>query len=307
MSAAAEILGFVRRVRRRALLAAAVPAAVGGAVLVGASWLVARKAAPEWAGAIAALALAVAVACVAAAAAGARPTVRAVGELAGAGDALLTWWPYRRGATAGMAAWLEARLAERVGALAPALVARPAVRRARRRLLYLLPLLLLVLLLALVLPGGLGSGDRAGLGGAPAQGEGDAAQAGDEGEPAPRRERDGGEPDGGGGAPQLEPQREPEAGTAVPARPPLDLPVREEFVVPQFLGEGPSAPAKAHQAEVEVGGAGRAPSRAAPSVAPSPGPEEFERARERALHSRHVPPAERGIVQRYFEALAERR
>src|SRR5690606_31240595 len=110
MSAAAEILGFVRRVRRRALLVAAVPAAVGGAVLVGASWLVARKAAPEWAGAIAALALAVAVACVAAAAAGARPTVRAVGELAGAGDALLTWWAYRRGATAGMAGRPEARL-----------------------------------------------------------------------------------------------------------------------------------------------------------------------------------------------------
>jgi hypothetical protein len=98
-----------------------------------------------------------------------------------------------------------------------------------------------------------------------------------------------------------------------PPAPLLELPEQRRFVVPDFIGDGPTRKARVRAAEIErEGGAGRhappAQQRGGdqPSpTAPEPAAESFERAAEAALQSRHVPPAERPMVRRFFERLRE--
>ncbi len=109
-------------------------------------------------------------------------------------------------------------------------------------------------------------------------------------------------------APELPPQDEPEPPPPSQPDPLLELPQQEQFVVPQFMGDGPSRKALAERAEVELGGGG--------SVAPQPVPagagasqadrersHEYERAAERAERARNVPVEERPMVRRFFELL----
>lgn len=116
-------------------------------------------------------------------------------------------------------------------------------------------------------------------------------------------------------APPVEAERSAPAPAPVPdPRPPasepaplLDLPPVRRFVVPRFVADGPTRRARVHAADVEQGGAGGAGeggvSPGAPSTAARPTREEFARAAEQALASRHVPPAEQPIVRRFFAAL----
>ena len=91
-----------------------------------------------------------------------------------------------------------------------------------------------------------------------------------------------------------------------PPKPIPPLPPKDEFVIPKFIGEGDGKKKLAPIAEVEesegptnprsAAGGRRAPTEEERRV-------EFERAAERALRDRLVPPAERAIVKRYFAEL----
>jgi hypothetical protein len=90
------------------------------------------------------------------------------------------------------------------------------------------------------------------------------------------------------------------------------LPNLDDFLVPHFVGAGPSAPARAHVAELPEGGPPPAGAQAqsggtGAEGTPPQDDADFERAVERALRSRHVPPDETPFVRRWFEVLAERR
>lgn len=309
MNSQRVILSFVRRAQCRALIGAALAAAGFAGAVGGAGWWLALRLAPAQANAIAAVVACLVLALVGYEVARARLSVAGIDASAGAGDALLTYWPRRRAPKAGMAAWLEAWLALRLQQQpVPVSVRRRAVRTARR-LLPLLPLLLLLLLLCLFWPAGLGQGSRHGLGGAPQSGDEPAAAGGGDATAPPR--------DGEARPDSKAPPRVPppnaspgagDAGAAVAGRP-VDLPVRDEFVVPAFVGAGESRTAKVRQAEQDVV-ASAPPATSiggATPDAPSPSTADFQRAVERATTARHVPDAERPIVQRYFRALAERR
>jgi hypothetical protein len=94
--------------------------------------------------------------------------------------------------------------------------------------------------------------------------------------------------------------------------PPLiDLPDDQRFVVPEFIGDGPTRRARMHAAELEEqANAGSRSSSAAASAAdpnqPNRSEPDFERAAEAALRSRYVPPAERAMVRRFFEKLRQK-
>jgi hypothetical protein len=304
------IASFVRRARWRAVWSAGVVATVFALAVALAAWWLAWRVVPAhahlvaWIGALLVLVL------VLAEARRARLSIAHLDAAASAGDALLTYWPQRAAPADGMLGWLVRDLAARLHAR-PVPSARRRATRTARRLLALLPLLLVLLLLCWLLPLGLGEGSRAGLGGAPAPGAqqdrpGRGAQAGNEDAP-------GAEPTLAPAPAPATPPQEPqpdggEAGEPEPARP-VQLPVREEFVVPSFVGAGESRLAKARTAEEEVSLAPAPPVSPQGVGAPPPVPpeQEFARAAERAAHARHVPAAERPIVQRYFKALAERR
>jgi hypothetical protein len=111
------------------------------------------------------------------------------------------------------------------------------------------------------------------------------------------------------------PTPEPEANVAptdpgeVP--PLIDLPDDQRFVVPEFIGDGPTRRARMHAAELEEqANAGSRSSSAAASAAdpnqPNRSEPDFERAAEAALRSRYVPPAERAMVRRFFEKLRQK-
>lgn len=97
--------------------------------------------------------------------------------------------------------------------------------------------------------------------------------------------------------------------------PPLvEAPDDRRFVLPDYIGDGPTRRQLMHVAELEQPQAGGAasPQRApqgggqgAPT-SPPPAAAEFERAAERAQRSRHVPDAERAIVRRFFDELQKR-
>ena len=202
-----------------------------------------------------------------------------------------------------MRAWLAREVAARLRQLPLAAAVGATGRRALRRLAYLVPLLLALLLLLLVWPFGLRSGDRLGT-----QAPSPAAGAGDgpgDATPPPPVGGDKPTPSPEAGAPPPREEDAPGDGPAVPTRP-LHLPVREEFVVPTFLGEGETTKGQGHEVTEEVtppsagnvGTTGGADTKDAPAVT-------FQRAMERALRARHVPAAERRMVERYFRALAE--
>ncbi len=315
MQGDALILRYVRRARVRAALGSGIPTAFALAVVAVAAYLVALLVVPGVRGTLA-VGLGVTVT-VGALWAMWRERVRIVDldARAGCAEGLTTWWLQRRQRDgSAMRAWLAREVAARLQRLPVARAVGPSVRRALRRLAYLLPLLLALLLLRIVWPFGLRTGDRMGVEApAPQQGEGDPASAGGTGDARDREQK----PDRDAGSPRDPPQQDPPAGAppprdesangdgaAIPSRP-LHLPVREEFVVPNFLGEGPTTTGQGREVieEVAPSSTGSAAGAGGP---PSPEPPEvtFQRALERALRARHVPPAERPMVERYFRALA---
>lgn len=240
---------------------------------------------------------------------------RALAEL---GDELATWLEGHRTTRGPMLAWL----AHDVRAKLPALPAATVAALGRRRLgglAWIVPLVLLLLiawfltnLLSPPWAGVLGgrqdrpdpsSGD--GGNGAGGRGEGD-GQAGAGPAPSPNPRPEAREPQPPPPPPPAERPSEP-----TPPEPPaplLELPSQQHFVVPEFIGDGPTRRARMHAAEVEQG----APTGAAaaarggegpPAELPPPSPEQFARAAEVALAARHVPPAEQPMVRRFFEAL----
>jgi hypothetical protein len=107
-------------------------------------------------------------------------------------------------------------------------------------------------------------------------------------------------------APASEPPPEPPA----PPAPLLDLPGKRQFVVPDHIADGPTTRQRMHVAETpDPGDAAPAGAPAQPQATPTPPAtalrEEFARAAEAAQQARHVPDAERPLVQRYFRLLRE--
>lgn len=245
-------------------------------------------------------------------------------------DELLTWLEFDARA-AGHAArpalldWLEHDVAAR---LTPderrqfAAASRPSLGR----FAWLLPLVL-VLLLAWLLAEWLAPPWSGVLGGnppPPPPGTSGGGGGGNQGD---------GEPQSGDGEPQDQPQQPeqspppeaappspPEQQSDSPQPPPpepsplLELPEQQRFVVPEFVDDGPTRRARMRAAEIEGNGGAAAPPPSAPrNVGEQPAPEQpapreqqFERAAEQALRSRHVPESERAIVRRFFDKLQQK-
>lgn len=323
---APQLLALARHVRwllvrRAALDAGRLTALVIGVPCLALAWLL-----PQWRLPLAVAALQGLVA-VRATLAGAVVRVRADHRCAGLagddatsranlsrlGDELATWLElrlqHRKGA---MVDWLARDVARQLPDLLP--VVGQAARRPLGRWLWLLPVLLL-LLLAWLLSAWLSPPWRGVLGG----GLG----------PPPPSQGATGEPQapGGGGADQRpddpqraqhsptkpptpplveEPDPAPEAVPEPPA-PLLDLPSQQQFLIPEFVGDGPTTRVRMHAAEVEQGAPNGATGGREGASEPPPVPPalRFERAAEQALQSRHVPPAEQAMVRRFLEALRE--
>ncbi|MBL8751227.1 MAG: hypothetical protein JNK78_18870 [Planctomycetes bacterium] len=242
------------------------------------------------------------------------------------GDELSTWLDRRADARAdaSMLAWLRRDVAARLPSVPRRAVAR-AGRRGLGRVRRLLPFVVLLLLCWLLvewlqppwpgllggggsrpLPSGSSSGGGGGAGGEPRRGgEGDRPP---ETEPPPRRSDE---------RPQEPPPRVPDTGDEPEVKPPvaeaplLELPDQQRFVVPEFVGDGPTRRARTFAAEIERGGA-EAPRTGGgnggdPDAAPPPSQREtFERAAEAAQRARNVPPEEQPMVRRFFRLLQER-
>ncbi|MFK7740183.1 MAG: hypothetical protein AB8H80_07655 [Planctomycetota bacterium] len=248
----------------------------------------------------------------------------------------------------GMLHWLERDLHDRLGpevrrALAQS--ARPTLGRWRWLVPVLLMLLLAWLLATLLAPwwdgalGGRADQPRAGGGsgssqagaGASDTSEGDGSEGDGSGDSQPDGPPEQGQPVDA--PPSNPPQPDPAAGDeATPPEVPPLLEVDDDrhFVLPDFVGDGPTRRARMHVAEMErarLSGGSSAPSSgpqmaqartesrqggaagggaAGGGAAAPPPPPDFERAAERAVRSRHVPEAERGIVRRFFDRLRQR-
>jgi hypothetical protein len=188
-----------------------------------------------------------------------------------------------------------------------------------RRLVPFVGLLLLVWLVAEWLappwPGVL-SGRARDLPGPAASGPGDGSGGGNGGGGIEQPQSPDPQPDEGKQQPAAAQPQEPPGPAPTPPEPEapaplLELPEQQRFVVPEFVGDGPTRRARVHAAEVERSGA---VSRPRPTGAggndesPSPPPptaESFERAAEAAQRARHVPDEERPMVRRFFELLRE--
>jgi hypothetical protein len=231
-------------------------------------------------------------------------------------DELATWLERRPASP--MRSWLTADVRTRLVLVTPA-TQHAIARRRLGRLAWVVPIVLLLLLAWFLIdllsppwPGALGG--REGSGGA-SDGTGDGEGQGDGrggSRPDPRDREGDSPPDVPPPPPPVAaptpepPPTPPEAGEPPPL---LELPTQQHFVVPEFVGDGPTRRAKMHAAEVEAPPPGAAPPRTgtAPAGEPLPVPpaEQFRRAEERAVAARHVPPAEQGIVRRYFETLRQ--
>ena len=241
-------------------------------------------------------------------------------------DELLTWLELdgARGATPprGMFAWLERDVHQGLRPnrhAATRAVTRWQLGRWRWLSLPLAMLLLAWLLSDWITPpwrGAFGGGgarpdDGAGGSGQPAVAIGAAGVRAerDQADPpdAPRPE-DGAPPDAPAPTDQGD-ESESDPPEEVP--PLLDLPDDRRFVLPDFIDDGPTRRARMHIAELAQpepggasaqrrggGGGGSGASPPAPAAA-----DEVERAAEKAQRSRHVPPAERAIVRRFFDRL----
>jgi outer membrane biosynthesis protein TonB len=250
-------------------------------------------------------------------------------------DALRTWVERDRiGARDAMSDWLGADLT--------AQVQRPEVRaRVVRpfqlgRIRYVIPVLVVLWMVKLLgpdlpmpLPGLLGGGTRAAWTGS------GAGNGGPGGTGAPTQDRDpkkdekpAPEPD----QPKPEPPKQDETPKPTPPKPPeppkpkpepetenppelpeiptplLTLPEERKVVVPQFIGDGPTRRALAEVALVPSAGGGGATTGSAGGATMAqaqPSSVEFRAAAEKAQQSRHVPPAERAMVRRFFALLQE--
>lgn len=111
----------------------------------------------------------------------------------------------------------------------------------------------------------------------------------------------------------------PEGDDAEPEEAPVEEPPLVDaaddrrFILPDFIGDGPTRRERMHVAELEqpsAGGGARAQrAQAGGAARPRPSPPaalEFERAAEKAARSRHVPDRERAMVRRFFEELQKR-
>ncbi len=245
------------------------------------------------------------------------------------GDELATWLEHHRGRTgdASMLGWLGRDVDARLPGL-PAKALADVGRRRLGRWRRLVPIVL-VLVLAWLIAEWLAP-PWSGLGG----GGGGARDL-----PRPGAGGGAGEPGTGGGseappppaANEAPPDRKPEQPpppTAPPPPPPaatepppvepeapaplLELPEQQRFVVPEFVGDGPSRRVRMHAAERQQrggaprtatsstgGGEGEAP------AAPPPTAALFARAAEAAQRARHVPDEERPMVRRFFDLLRE--
>lgn len=246
------------------------------------------------------------------------------------GDELATWLEQhrRRGADAPMVQWLGRDVAGRLPSL-PAAAIADVGRRELGRLRRLVPIVLLLLLCWLVAewlqppwPGVAGGGPSeptpttGGSGEGRGNGEGVARRSGDA-PPPPTDEQRRPEPPPSARSPQPPPppartdEHERKTRPDEPA-PLLELPGQQRFVVPEFVGDGPTRRARMHAAEIERGGGSAGPAAGAtggdadaPS-APPPVRETFERAAEAAQRARHVPDEEKAMVRRFFEILREK-
>lgn len=253
------------------------------------------------------------------------------------GDELATWLELhrrRRGDTP-MGRWLSSDVDARLPRL-PAKALRQVGRRRLGRWRRLLPVVLLLVLAWLIAQwlappwlgvggGGGGGAGSTGAGGGAGGGSGAPDEGrGTDGEPDPERPDDGESPPPEPQPPEAQPPQPPPAAPPPPTgetpptpepeapAPLLDLPEQQRFVVPEFLGDGPSRRVRMHAAELaQGGGAPRTPTATAPTgdgsapAAPPPTSAQFERAAEAAQRARHVPDEERPIVRRFFELLRE--
>jgi hypothetical protein len=133
---------------------------------------------------------------------------------------------------------------------------------------------------------------------------GDAGGNGAARQPQPRdaQQPDATPPPSAGNEPEPPP---PADGTPPPL---LDLPSLRQFLLPEFVGDGPTQRVRMHAAETSDAPTAPTPqnsSAAAGTPPPPPSRETFERAAEAAQRARHVPPAERAIVRAFFDALRE--
>ncbi|HEX6810920.1 MAG TPA: hypothetical protein VF384_04780 [Planctomycetota bacterium] len=241
-------------------------------------------------------------------------------------DELATWLECHRRARADvpMARWLGEDVAAKLPALPRDVIAHVG-RSGLGRRRWLLPVVILLLLawwlcewlappwagvlggratIDVPSAGGSGPGPGSGAGGAPSPGGDAEPQPGDQPvEPPPRPSPPAVPP------PSPSPDQKPEPVEPEQPAPLLDLPAQQRFIVPEFVGDGPTRRVRMHAAELER--AGQAPqgtsstSGAGGTLPPPASLEQFERAAEAALRSRHVPAEERPMVRRFFELLRQ--
>lgn len=223
-------------------------------------------------------------------------------------DGLATWSSFVRTPVQQqpMFGWLEEDLEARIERL-PAQRLEAARRIRLGPLRYLLPLVVLLLLLQEFAPlpprlpaprgpssGAGGGGEQEGGGGTPQQQLQPPQPQPSPAEPKPQPEQ------------PREPDPQPDPEPPADPKPLLQQPVEDQVVLPEFIGDGPTRRELAPVAELAQGGGAAAAGGRRDQPPPLPGTPEFEHAREEALRSRHVPPAERPFVRSYFEALAQR-
>ncbi len=227
-------------------------------------------------------------------------------------DALRTW---TGGVALGpMRDWLERDLGARIAGLSPSRQWKP-VRQRLRPLRVLVPLLLALIILRSLAPDGDLNAGLGGGGGGAAGGAAGGTTSSDDPPESPPDSPDTPPQDDPPPPPPDDHPEDPPPDEPDPPGAPEDLiderPNQDEFVLPHFVGDGPSRTEQAHVADVGSGGTKPPPTQRDPTGQPNedpPPPEiaEFDRAAERALRSRHVREDERDTVRRYFELLRKR-